>query len=56
MDMNTEFPGLAIRKYVEPVEDMEPTPKAPELHARGVHSGVRSTSLSPFERLPLELR
>jgi hypothetical protein len=49
MDMDTECPGLPVQKYVDAVEDMELVPKFPRLQAREV-------PLSPFERLPLELR
>jgi hypothetical protein len=49
MDMDIDCPNLPIRKYVEAVEDMDLTAKAPKLQAY-------RTSLSPFERLPLELR
>jgi hypothetical protein len=49
MDMDTDCPELPVRKYFEAVEDMDLPSKAQKLQAR-------PTSLSPFERLPLELR
>jgi hypothetical protein len=56
MDMDTNYPGLPIRKYVQPVEDMELVSKAPKVQARGVRSELHCTSLSSFGRPPLELR